>query len=118
MRANPNLLDAMDNTPLRNLWKKDHPGKNLNQQWEQSLTTTKSDVRKELGKRRRRKRGKAHAGEVPVESKLNLVASMLTDLEIAVDEWIHNLRQSRSLKVVAVVDALRHVRPELYKALD
>ena len=48
MLDNPDLLDGMDNTPLRSIWKKDHPSKELNQQWEQSLTTTKSDVRREL----------------------------------------------------------------------
>jgi hypothetical protein len=122
MKAHPDLLDATDNKPLRDLWKKDHPGKELNQQWEQSLTTTKSDVRRELGKRRRRRRGGRHAGaeEAVAASrrKVNQVECMLCDLEIVVDEWIYNLRQSRSSKVDAVIDALRHVRPELYRALD
>ena len=118
MLDNPDMLDGTDNGPLRDIWKKDHSGEKLNQQWEQSLTTTKSDVRRALGKRRRRGRGRRKAIEgAPVKTKVNQVEVLLTNLELAVDEWIYNLRQSRSPKVTPVVDALRHVRPELYKAL-
>src|SRR5438132_12195230 len=92
MRGNPNLLNSTDNRPLRDLWKKDHPGKDLNQQWEQSLTTTKSDVRRELGKRRRRRRGgrPGRAAETvtpATDRKAGAVASMLTELELNVDQW-------------------------------
>jgi hypothetical protein len=118
MLENSQLLDGTDNEPLRDIWKKNHGGKDLNKQWEASLTTTKSDVRRELGKRRRRGRGRRKNDEaVPAERKLNPVNTMLAQLELAVDDWIYNLRQARSTKVSAVIDALRHVRPELYRAL-
>ena len=118
MLEHPELLKETDNSPLRVIWKKDHPGKELNPAWEQSLSTTKGDVRKELGMRRRRGRGRRRADESTlVERKVNQAESLLMKLELAVDEWIYNLRQARSPKVAAVVDALRHVRPELYKAM-
>lgn len=121
MKSNPDLLDSTDNDPLRTLWKKDHPGKDLNQQWEQSLTTTKSEVRRELGKRRRRKRGgrraRAESGTTHAERKPSQVANMLINLELSVDEWIYNLRQSASAKASSVIDSLRHVRRELYKSM-
>jgi hypothetical protein len=48
---------------------------------------------------------------------MSQVETMLRTLEVVVDEWIYNLRQARSSRLAGVIDALRHVRPELYRVM-
>jgi hypothetical protein len=92
-RNNPDLLDHGKNDVILDQWKADHPGQAVTDSVKNNMSNVKSNVRKEFGKvkrrRRKGKRGTAGAnGGAPAAPKVRTPIAHLERLEGAIDSCL------------------------------
>jgi hypothetical protein len=110
-RNDVELLRARDNDGLKAAWEKSNPGERFSDKIRQIAANIKSRMRKDMGIRKRRSRGKVAVMAVDAPKPIKL--TLLAPLEEHVDECLMLARGAGREQLAEVIKHLKRARNKL-----